>query len=146
MARQFEVFTGRFKPASSKAMRATLNKRGVFSINDAAYTELGKPAFVELLYDRTSRVIGLRPVAEGTKHAYPVRTQANAKSYLIGATAFSRAYELDVREGIMVFDPSLEDGVLILEMGTATIIPARPRRSNGHVKALPLTALSLEDD
>jgi hypothetical protein len=147
MTRQFEVFTGRFKPTSDKAMRVTLNTRGVFSLNDATYTALGKPGHVELLYDRASRVIGMRPVVEGTKHAYPVRTQKNAKSYLVGATAFYHAYELHVKEGLMVFDPAVEEGILILEQDKATAIASRPRRNTNddkQAKTHPL-ALSLED-
>lgn len=131
MARQFEVFTGRFKPASSKTMRVTLNKRGVFSLNSATYTALGEPRYVELLYDRTSRAIGLRPTEETTKHAYPVRAQKNAKSYLVGAMAFYQAYDLDVGEGLMVFDPTMEDDVLILEQNNATAVATRHRR-NGN--------------
>src|SRR5689334_24662907 len=82
MAREFEVFTGRFKPASSKTMRVTLNTRGVFSLNSATYTALGEPRFVELLYDKTNRVIGLRPTEETTKHAYPVRRSEEHTSEL----------------------------------------------------------------
>jgi hypothetical protein len=139
MSRQFEVFTGRFKPASSKTMRVTLNKRGVFSLNSATYAALGQPKFVELLYDRASKVIGLRPTEETTKHAYPVRSQRNAKSYLVGAMAFYQAYDLDVGEGLLAFDPALEDGVLILEQENATAIPTRSRRNGkGDPAGLPL--------
>jgi hypothetical protein len=89
----------------------------------------------------------MRPVPEGTKHAYPVRTQRNAKSYLVGATAFCHAYELNVKEGLMVFDPTVEDGILILEQDKATAVAARRRRNaNGDNEAKPLPlALSLED-
>lgn len=139
MAREFEVFTGRFKPASSKTMRVTLNRRGVFSLNSATYAALGEPKFVELLYDRTNKVIGLRQTEETAKHAYPVRTQRNAKSYLVGARAFYQAYELDVGDGLMVFDPLIEDDVLILEQENATPIATRSRRNGkGNPKALPL--------
>lgn len=132
---EFEVFTGRFKPASSKTMRVTLNTRGIFSLNDATYTALGKPDYVELLYDRARRVIGMRPVPESTKHAYPVRTQKNAKSYLVGATAFSRAYDLEVKDGLMVFDPTMAEDVLVLEQDKATTVALRQRR-NGKDKDL----------
>ena len=130
MTRQFEVFTGRFTPASSKIMRVTLNKRGAFSFNTATYSAMGEPSHVELLYDRTDRVIGLRPVPENTKHAYPVRKQGNAKSYLVGATSFCRNYDLDAGDGIIEFiDPKVEEGVLILELTGSLVHEARPRRS-----------------
>lgn len=133
MPRQFEVFTGRFKPASSKALRVTLNKRGAFSLNYATYQALGEPSHVEMLYDRTDRVIGLRPVPEGTKHAYPVRKQGNAKSYLVGATAFCRTYELDDIDGVLeFFEPKVEDGVLILELVGALVVAPRPPRRSGN--------------
>ena len=148
MARQFEVFTGRFKPVSSKVMRVTLNKRGAFSLNHATYDALGQPSYVEMLYDRADRVIGLRPVPEATKHAYPVRKQGNAKSYLVGATAFCRNYELDTVDGVIeFFEPKIEDGILILELrGSLVVAPRAPRRGENVTEkdrekslALPLS-------
>jgi hypothetical protein len=115
-------------------MRVTLNKRGVFSLNGATYTALGEPRFVELLYDRTNKVIGLRPTEETTKHAYPVRAQRNAKSYLVGARAFYQAYDLNVG-GLLVFDPTMEDDILVLEQDKATAVASRARR-NGKGDAL----------
>lgn len=133
MARQFEVFTGRSKPASNKVMRVVLNKRGIFSLNQATFLALGEPKAVELLYDRQNQVIGMKTVPEDTRHAYPVRTQKNAKSYLIGARAFSAFYELDIKDRLS-FEPVMEDEVLVLEMGTALSVAPRARR-NGKASA-----------
>jgi hypothetical protein len=112
-------------------VRVTLNKRGVFSLNHATYEALDSPGFVELLYDRETKTIGLRKVAENTKHAYPVRTQKNAKSYLVGAKAFAVAYEIEP-EGLLAFEPLIEDG--ILDRDKAVSLSPRARRNGNGTK------------
>lgn len=133
MPRQFEVFTGRFKPASNKFMRVTLNARGSFSLNHATYEALGSPKFVELLYDAASGAIGMRAADESNRHAYPVRTQRNAKSYLVGARAFYMHYGLNL-EGLTVFnDPQVDEGILILENGQVLTQRAKRNGNGGGV-------------
>ncbi len=110
----FEVFTRRSsRPSATEAMM-TIQKRGTFSLNRAAFEGMGEPEAVELLYDGGERLIGLRPVAASVKHAYPVRKQPNAASYLLAGNAFcahhgipvgeSRRYNATIVEGMMVVD------------------------------------------
>jgi hypothetical protein len=87
----FEVFMGRASPIPRDAA-LTIYPRGVFSINRAARKALGEPKAVELLFDRTERLIGLRGVSAQVPHAYPLRTQAASSSVLVSGRAFVRHY------------------------------------------------------
>src|SRR5215213_2963119 len=87
----FEVFMGRASPIPREAA-LTIYPRGVFSVNRAAFGALGEPVAVELLFDPTERLIGLRGVSRQVPHAYPLRTQAASSSMLISGRAFARHY------------------------------------------------------
>lgn len=87
----FEVFTGRASPIPRDAA-LTIYPRGVFSINRAACKSLGEPEAVELLFDPTERLIGLRGVSAQVSHAYPLRRQAASSSVLVSGRAFARHY------------------------------------------------------
>jgi hypothetical protein len=93
----FEVFNKRLAPLS-KTPSVTIQKRGLMSLNRAAYALLGEPKAVELLYDREERVIGLRPVSEDVPHAYPLRAQSSkqqAGPLMLAGTAFTQHYDID---------------------------------------------------
>jgi hypothetical protein len=87
----FEVFMGRVAPVPRDAA-LTIYPRGVFSINRAACNALGEPAAVELLFDRTEQLIGLRGVSVQVPHAYPLRSQSASSSVLVSGRAFTRHF------------------------------------------------------
>jgi hypothetical protein len=87
----FEVFKGRASPVPREAA-LTIYPRGLFSVNRAARKALGEPEAVELLFDRTDRLIGLRGASAQVPHAYPLRTQAASSSVLVSGRAFARHY------------------------------------------------------
>ncbi len=132
MSFQFEEFTQRNTPASSKLMRVSLHRKGNFSLSQAAYEALGKPKSVILLYDRQKRAIGFKPAQGEVRHAYAVRTQKNSKSYLVGAIAFCQHYDVDASK-TRTFEPQLVGGILVIELNKAIDVAPRTRR-NGKAK------------
>ncbi len=72
----------------------TLQKRGGYTWNQAAFELAGKPTFVELLYEPTQRMVGFRPVAEETPNTYPVRKNNNSQTWLIAGEAFARRHKI----------------------------------------------------
>jgi hypothetical protein len=87
----FEVFMGRASPILRDAA-LTIYPRGLVSLNRAGCKALGEPEAVELLFDRTERLIGLRGVSAQVPHAYPLRTQAASSSVLVSGRAFARHF------------------------------------------------------
>ncbi|MFC3297821.1 hypothetical protein ACFOD2_16695 [Clavibacter michiganensis subsp. insidiosus] len=53
----------------------TIQKRGLMSINRAAYEAIGKPEGVELLWDPERKLIGFRPAPLTKSERLPRRTQ-----------------------------------------------------------------------
>ena len=67
----------------------TLQKRGLISMNQAAFKALGEPAAVALLYDADEGIVALRKVPRTYHNAYHLRKQNAARSYLVAATGFT---------------------------------------------------------
>jgi hypothetical protein len=114
---KFEVFDKRLAPLT-KAPVVTIQKRGVISLNRAAYALIGEAATVELLYDRDERVIGIRPVADDVPHGYPVRPQSTTKTtgpLLIAGTAFTQFYGVDTAT-TRRWTPTMLDNILCIDL------------------------------
>ena len=92
----FETFK-RQRLTPAREPYVTIQRKGIFSLNRAAYEALGSPESVELLYDRDERLIGIHKVDPSMDHAYIVRTQRGA-NWLISGRAFMNYYEVDVSE------------------------------------------------
>jgi hypothetical protein len=124
--RNFETFTHRSTPVSSKTPRVGLQKRGTMSLNAAAYKALGEPEAILLMYDKQSKAVGLQAVAADAKYAYPVRKQPNSQSYMLGAVSFCNYYEIDTSQ-TRAFTPEIEEGILVFELSKGTILLPRLR-------------------
>src|SRR5262245_30387780 len=118
MAFDFEEFTGRWRQQAT-GPKASIQRRGTMSLNKAAFEALGKPSHVLLLYDRTARVIGVKPADSSIKHAYPLRKQPAADSYLFSGVTFLDYYHIPHDKLTAFDDVEAEDGVLILRLDRA---------------------------
>lgn len=68
-APDFEIYNVHPVPQANIQPIVTITKRGHFLLNPQAFEALGYSQKVELLFDRTTRVIGLRLVPTTTPHA-----------------------------------------------------------------------------
>lgn len=91
----FEVFD-KLTAAPTDEPTLGIQKSGVISLNRAAYRALGEPKAVELLFDRSRKVIGVRAAATTLPHAYAVRENSSGTSFLISGGAFTKHYGLPV--------------------------------------------------
>ena len=127
----FEVFKKRMVPYA-KQPYVTLQKRGILSFNKSAYAALGSPEAVELLYDRDSRVIGVRPIDARAEHAYPIRSALtkSGSSYLVSGTAFVQYYGIPAETSIRY--AAFKDGdVLCMDLnGEGTEVSAARGRDD----------------
>lgn len=115
----FEVFDKRQSPLA-KAPTVTIQRRGLMSMNRAAYNLIGAPTAVELLYDREADVIGFRPAKDDVPHAYSVRSQSDKETgpVAIAGTAFCQFYKINT-EVSRRWTPTVSDGILRVDLTQA---------------------------
>jgi len=120
----FDVFDRSSAPSPS-IPTLTIQRRGMLSLNRGSYEALGKPAAVELLFNRERRAIAIRPADPSTPRAYAVRAQGAAgggsNTYLIPGAAFTAHYGIDTavarrygveRRGEMLFVDLEQEGAV----------------------------------
>jgi hypothetical protein len=111
----FETFRRALIPLKSDPF-VTIQKRGTLSLNLSAYSAIGSPDSVELLYDPALRIVGLRPVDPKLDTAYRVRvTTGGSGPFLISATTFLRFHEI-ASSVSMRWPVYVDAGVLCLDL------------------------------
>ncbi len=111
----FETFQKNRMPSKGEPA-VTIQKRGALSLNNAAFEALGSPSFVELLYDRDERLIGIRRSDEDTSHAYAVRgTGINQATRVVSGKAFLAYYEIP-RDVARRWIAEERDGMLVIDL------------------------------
>jgi hypothetical protein len=110
----------------------TLQKRGTISMNRAAFTAIGSPDAVELLFDRDERIVGVRQVDGHSLNAHFVRPSTSAATgpYIISAMAFFNVYDIELDESRR-WPAYLEDGVLCIALNSESIPVRRSRPATG---------------
>lgn len=105
----------------------TIQRKGPFSFNRAAYKLLGEPEAVELLFDKRQRVIGFRPISPEKAKAFPVRAQGkNAANFMVAGQSFAQHYELDTSVARR-YPVYLDEGILILDLNGESVVVTGPR-------------------
>ena len=113
----FEVFHKGSAPIPS-VPAVTVQKRGIISLNRAAYGLLGEPAAVELLWDSEREMIGLRAAALEDPDAYPAREQKTKNGngpVLIAGTLFTQFIGMDTTAARR-WVPVLEGDILCVDI------------------------------
>jgi len=122
-----ELFDHTGASKADKRPYISLQVRGSFQINRAAFELMGSPKAVHLLYDRTRRIIGFRPAKEGERASYTVRTP-NASTYAVSGQAFVNHYELELVQTRRYQAQKYGDAVLI-DLNTPDSISTRTAKS-----------------
>lgn len=97
-------------------------------LNRAAVQALGDPSAIVLLYDATTRSIGLRAATRRVPHAYPVLKHGGSAA-TVTVIAFAKHYGIDLTT-TRSYDAVLEDGILVIEVDKG-IISGRTRPGQG---------------
>ena len=105
----------------------TIQKKGVLSLNRAAFEALDGPEAVELLYDSGARLVALRKVDSAVEHSYQVRAPVeNHATWLISVGAFVNYYEIDTSRSVR--RPARLDGdLLIIDLNDPGVDPRSER-------------------
>jgi hypothetical protein len=106
MSTEFEFFEGT-ATVNSTTPRVTVRKAGQLVLTEAAVAMLGEGVeAVQIGYNPKSRVVGIRPAAEGVRGALKLRAQPNGRSRLVDAKRFfaHRGLALGKARGLEVED------------------------------------------
>lgn len=95
----FETFTRQRR--TGRQPFVTVQKKGVISLNKAAFEALDSPDYVELLYDRDARLVALRKVDSSVEHSYQVRAPVEGHAtWVLSGAAFVSYYEIDTSSSV----------------------------------------------
>lgn len=111
----------------------TLQKRGLISLNLAAFKALGEPAAVALLYDPDEGIIALRKVPRTYHNGYAVRKQPNSRSYLVGATGFTSYHKISTDVPRRYVGHRYGDQTMGFVVAEGTVVKSRPRTPKATV-------------
>lgn len=116
----FETFT---RQRRAGLPFVTIQKKGVISLNRAAFESLGSPEFVELLFDPDGRLVALHRVESSVEHAYQVRAPVdNHATWLISGGAFISYYEIDNSKSVRRA-ARMEGDLLIIDLNDPHVDP-----------------------
>lgn len=121
----FEVFE-KYHSRSVKELFVTIQKRGTISLNRASFRAMGSPKNAELLFNRSKRLIAIRPANTASGRTVPVRVQGHSESYLIAGLTFTKEYDIDTSVARR-FVATLEGNVLIIDLNSPSTDATGPR-------------------
>lgn len=99
----------------------TIQKDGIFSLNEGAFKALGEPAVVELYYDADEAIIALAPAAADNTEGYPPRKQPTGQNWYIAGQVFTRHHGIDTTIARR-YAVEVEDKILFIHLnGPSTI-------------------------
>jgi hypothetical protein len=112
----FEMFKRRSRAISTRPVIAIQN-RGTLSLNAAAYALLQQvrpqeDMWVNFLFDRETKTVGLQPVDPESKDSYPVRKQPQSLSYLTTGRGFLAYYGIEATR-LRRFEARIYDNTLV---------------------------------
>ncbi len=121
----FEVFE-KYHSRSVKELYVTIQKRGTISLNRAAFQAMGNPKFAELLFNRTKRLIGIRPTNSPTGRTAPIRKQGQSESYLIAGLTFTKEYDIDSSVARR-YVATMQENMLVVDLNSPSTDATGPR-------------------
>ncbi|HWD37316.1 MAG TPA: hypothetical protein VG944_00580 [Fimbriimonas sp.] len=140
----YEVFKRQRVPRAQDPY-VTIHRRGTIALNTPAWEALGSPAAVELLFDRESNVMALRPVNKGAAHAYRLRQNGtSASSYVLSGTAFFQYYGIPLLTEARRLAAQVEDGMVVVDLaqeGEAAHPPRPPSKTRAKHFPKPMKDL-----
>ena len=121
----FEVFTGRAVATPHPPLYATFQKRGLLTLNRAAFQALGEPEAVELLFNRYTKSVGIRPTGLGHNWSYKLRREERSGMFKLSVAAFRRHYGLPDVTVAMRYRATLQGDMLAIDLNQEPVITGR---------------------
>jgi len=113
-------------------LRVGLQSKGTITLGIGAMTSLKKPGYVELLYERSHKMVGIRAADAQTPGAFRVRKETASSTWSIAARSFCVAAKIPLGKA-QRFTGAMEGDVLAfhLDKGIPARIQRAPKGSNG---------------
>ncbi len=67
-------------------------------MNRAAFEMMGQPEALQLLFDRSRKLVGFQKAKLGDRAAYAVRKAPHSDTYAMSGKAFANFYDIDIAE------------------------------------------------
>ncbi len=99
----------------------TINSKGLIYLNAYTYERLGSPKAVTLFYSRPDDAIASEPTFPPTHESFPLSKKE--RGFAIHAWPFCQHYRLRVPTTLRFIAPTVNDGILVLDLRKA--IPVR---------------------
>lgn len=109
--------------------RASVKPNGVIMFDIATYRNLGEPEAMFLMYERSTRTIGLRPAHPDAPHAVLVRYQHERSNRVVRSRGFFLTNNIVLPTTIRIPYPFIEGNTLILDLRTG-VSSGRGRRAD----------------
>ncbi|CAN5393374.1 hypothetical protein BH10ACI3_BH10ACI3_17490 [soil metagenome] len=123
MVRNWVIFEGRPNRRDRDRARVTLNRKGIFLLNKAAFEELKRPEAVRLMFNPANQTIGLAATRLDRENAFPVKTKDKYSNRIVLAGPFCKHFGITVETTVLFNGITTDrDGVLILELSETTVI------------------------
>jgi len=123
VTRNWVEFLGKPNRVDRSALHVTLNRKGIFLINKAAFEALGEPEAVKLFHDERNNAVGMIKCEVEPENAFPVKQKDKYSNRVICASPACRDFRIRVEKTIsfngIEFD---HDGVMSLDFDKATVI------------------------
>ncbi len=111
----------------AEMVRVSLNGRGHFQLNQKAVDALGNPEAVVFMFDRSNRLIGIKPSTPDIEHSYELKRQGSSQNYLVRARSFCSYYSINLGDTIVFNDARTQDGMIVLDLDHTTEVVRRAR-------------------
>ncbi len=118
--RSWTEFKGVAARVVGDQIRASINPRnGSISFDLDTFRKMGEPLAIHLLYERSTRTIGLRPAHPDSHNAVLVRVRHSRSNRVVRSMAFLRENGIELPTAMRIPYPALEGNILTLDLRTA---------------------------
>jgi len=110
---------------------ATINPRGDFVINRKTFIAMNEPQAVVLLYDKSTRTIGVKRSRLDVPNAILVHTRHSRYNRVFRSKKFLEKHGIQLKQTVQFPTAEIDtDGVLILNLKEMVVAAHIPRKNN----------------
>ncbi len=116
-------FEGRPNDRERDRVRVTLNRRGMFLLNKAAFEAMKRPEAVRLMFDPARQTIGLAASRPDRPNAFPLKVKDKYSNRIVHAGPFCKHFGIQVETTVLFNGITCDrNDVIVLELAKATVV------------------------